>query len=142
MADRRKHTRFPVRLRVYLPEINAWGYTENISLGGCFVAIRAKLATGFITECLLELPVIGAISLKCYIQHISDTPQGMGFQFVQVQFDNDQSEYYNIFAQFLLTIQQLTYIRETYEELVKKDKIKMIIMPDETDSFVSDEGTT
>ena len=132
MSEKRKGPRYPVNFRVYFPEFNISGYTSNISLDGCFVAVDPSMSTGFITDLLVELPVVGVIALKGYVQHLGHAKSGVGLQFVQVRFESDQSEYYSLYLQFLKGMSHLEEIRENYLELVKQDRLKLCTLPSES----------
>jgi hypothetical protein len=83
-------------------------------------------------DMLIELPVIGTIPIKGYIQHKkSETAEktGVGMQFVQVRFAQDESEYFNIYQQFIKLIPQIEKIRDSYTDLVKRGKLKLHSMP-------------
>lgn len=132
MGERRKGPRYSANFRVYLPEFNIWGHTTNISLDGCYVAIDSFMSVGFITDLLIDLPVVGVIALKGYVQHLGETKSGAGIQFVQVRFEPDQSDYYNLYLRFLKGMSQFEEIRENYLELVKQDRLKLCTMPSES----------
>ena len=129
MHERRKGQRYSANFRVYFPEFNISGYTSNISLEGCYVAVDSSMSAGFITDLLVELPVVGVVALKGYVQHLGGTKTGIGIQFVQVRFESDQSEYYSLYLQFLKGMSQLKEIRENYLELVKQDRLKLCALP-------------
>nr|HDN00888.1 hypothetical protein [Deltaproteobacteria bacterium] len=129
MPERRKIPRYPAKFRVYFPGFNIWGNTSNISLDGCYVVADAPMSQGFITDLLLELPVVGVIALKGYVQHLGKTNSGAGLQFVQVRFDFAQSDYFNLYSQFLKTISQLDKIKADYLDLVQQDRLKLCVMP-------------
>ena len=129
MPERRKSPRYPIFMRVYFPEHDTWGYTTNASLEGCFVVIRNSYSTGFITEMILDLPVIGPVLLKGYIHHKGKEPQGLGMQFVQVRFSKDESEYFKIYAKFIKSLDGLRDIKEEYIRLTQEGKIKLLVLP-------------
>ncbi|RKX59516.1 MAG: hypothetical protein DRP37_06505 [Thermodesulfobacteriota bacterium] len=129
MRERRKGTRYSANFRIYFPEFNIWGHTSNISLDGFYVAVDSSMSVGFITDLLVELPVVGVVALKGYVQHLGDKKSGVGLQFIQVKFEPDQSEYYNLYSRFLKGISQLEEIREKYLELVKQDQLKLCALP-------------
>ena len=132
MHERRKGLRYSANFRVYLPEFNIWGYTSNISLDGCYVAVDSPMSVGFITDLLVELPVVGVVALKGYVQHLDQARSGVGLQFIQVRFESDQSEYYSLYSQFLRSMSQLEEIRESYLDLVKQDRLKLCALPSES----------
>jgi hypothetical protein len=72
---------------------------------------------------------VGVIALKGYVQHLSEARAGAGFQFVQVNFEPDQLEYYNLYSQFLKIISQLDEVKENYLDLAKKGKLKFLTLP-------------
>ena len=131
MHERRKGLRYSANFRVYLPEFNIWGYTSNISLEGCYVAVDSSMSVGFITDLLVELPVVGVVALKGYVQHLDQAKSGVGLQFIQVRFEPDQSEYYSLYSQFLRGMSQLEETRESYLDLVKQDRLKLCALPSE-----------
>jgi len=132
MSEKRKSPRYSVNLRVYFPKFNMLGHSTNISLDGCYVAVNSSMTVGFITDLLVELPVIGVIALKGYVQHLGKTKSGAGIQFVQVRFESDQSEYYSLYLRFLKGVSQFEEIRENYLELVKRGRLKLCDMPGES----------
>jgi len=132
MREKRKGLRYSANFRVYFPEFNIWGHASNISLEGCYVAVDAPMSVGFITDMLVELPVVGVITLKGYVQHLGKTKSGVGLQFVQVRFEPDQSEYYSLYSRFLKGMSQFEEIRENYLELVKQDRLKLCALPSES----------
>ncbi|MGQ9500228.1 MAG: PilZ domain-containing protein [Dissulfurimicrobium sp.] len=132
MNERRSAPRYSLRLRVYFPGQNVFGHTSDISLYGCYVETDASLAEGNVMDILLELPLIGPIPLKVYIQHTkSKTAKktGAGMQFVQVRFAPNESEYFNIYQQFIKLIPQIEKIRDRYMDIVKKGELKLHFMP-------------
>jgi len=132
MRERRKGPRYSTNFRVYFPEFNISGYTSNISLDGCYVAVDSSMSEGFITDLLVELPVVGVVALKGYVQHLDQAKSGVGLQFVQVRFEPDQSEYYSLYLQFIKGMSHLEEIRENYLELVKQDRLKLCTLPSES----------
>ncbi|HID98371.1 MAG TPA: PilZ domain-containing protein [Thermodesulfobacteriaceae bacterium] len=130
-AERRKSPRYQVRLRTYFPSFDEWGYTSDISLDGCYVVLDAPLAQGFISDFMLELPVIGTIALKGYVHHTSGKKQGAGFQFVQVRFAPDQSAYYDVYMQFIKLMPELEEIRDRYRELVDRGELEAKKLPEQ-----------
>ncbi|MGB9712016.1 MAG: PilZ domain-containing protein [Dissulfurimicrobium hydrothermale] len=129
MNERRKTQRHPLHLRVYFPSQDILGHTSNISLYGCFVETEVPIDEGEAMDMLIELPVIGPIPLKGYIQHKNGEKTGIGMQFVQVRFAQEESEYFNIYQQFIKLMSQLEKIRESYLELVQKGAVKLHAMP-------------
>jgi hypothetical protein len=129
MPERRKSPRYPVHLPVYFPGEKQWGYTANLSLDGCYVVVRTSISEGLITDMLLELPVVGAVSLKGYVQHKKDEVPGIGLQFVQVRFAADQSEYFNLYSRFLRMMPELEEIRGDYLALVQEGRLKLCSLP-------------
>ena len=132
MREKRKGPRYSANFRVYFPEFNISGYTSNISLDGCCVAVDSSMSVGFITDLLVELPVVGVVALKGYVQHLDQAKSGVGLQFIQVRFEPDQSEYYNLYLRFLKGMSHFEKIRENYLELVKQDRLKLCTMPSES----------
>ena len=128
--ERRRSPRYPVHLRVYFPEYKLWGFTKNISLEGCFVQTDEPVSEGFLADLLLDVPVIGVLSLKGYIHHSGEQGEGMGMQFVQVRFAPDQSDYYAIYADFLKIISRLEKVRGDYLDLVQKGILKLQTFPE------------
>ena len=128
--ERRKAPRYPVFLRVYFPEHDLWGFTSNISLEGCFVQTDEPISEGFVADLLLEIPIIGVLSLKGYIHHSGEQGEGMGMQFVQVRFAPNQSDYYPIYADFLKTMSRLEKVRGDYLDLVQKGILKLQTFPE------------
>jgi hypothetical protein len=132
MHEKRKGLRYPVNFRVFFPEFNIWGHTYNISLDGCFVTVDSSMSVGFITDLLVDLPVVGVIALKGYVQHIGKAKSGVGLQFVQVRFEPDQSDYFSLYSRFLKCMSQLEEIRKSYLDLVKQDRLKLCTLPSES----------
>ena len=132
MRERRKGPRYSANFRVYFPEFNIWGYTSNIALDGCYVVVDSSMSAGFITDLLVELPVVGVVALKGYVQHLDQAKSGVGLQFVQMRFESDQSEYYSLYSRFLKGISQLEKIRENYLDLVQQDRLKLCALPSES----------
>jgi hypothetical protein len=132
MRERRKGARYSANFRVYFPEFNISGHTFNISLDGCYVVVDSSMSAGFITDLLVELPVVGVIALKGYVQHLDQAKSGVGLQFVQVRFEPDQTEYYEMYSRFLKGVSQLEEIRENYLDLVQQDRLKLCALPSES----------
>lgn len=132
MRERRKGARYSANFRVYFPEFNISGHTFNISLDGCYVEVDSSMSAGFITDLLVELPVVGVIALKGYVQHLDQAKSGVGLQFVQVRFEPDQTEYYEMYSRFLKGVSQLEEIRENYLDLVRQDRLKLCALPSES----------
>ena len=129
MRERRKGLRYTVNFRVFFPEFNIYGHTYDISLDGCFVKIDASMSVGFMTDLLLELPVVGVIALKGYVQHTGKAESGVGLQFVQVRFESDQSDYFSLYSRFLQTMPQLEEIRKSYLDLVQQNRFRLFTLP-------------
>jgi len=127
--EKRKHPRYPVRLRAYFPEHDLWGYTTNISQNGCFVKVKEFIAEGFLADLLLELPVIGVIKLKGYVLHTGLSNEGLGMQFVQVRFSSEESDYYPFYEDFLYLMPRLEETRLKYLTLVQNRKLKLQVFP-------------
>jgi len=129
VKERRKSKRYNMLLRVYFPEFQLSGYASNISLDGCFVETVSAISEVFLTDILMELPVVGVIAMKGYVQHKGLNDDGLGMEFVHVRFEQDQSEYFAIYAQFVKLLLQLENIRENYELLVEQGRIRRLEMP-------------
>ena len=134
MRERRKSHRYPVHLHAYFPEFHLWGYTSNISLDGCYVVISISISEGFITDFVLELPVVGAVCLKGYVQHKGKCLSGLGLQFIELKLENNQSDYYSLYARFLKNISGLEKVREYYLDLAQQGRLKLITMPGKADT--------
>jgi len=80
---------------------------------------------------LLELPIIGAIPLQCYIQHQQEGAGNLGVQFVQVRFSQEQAASYELYRRFFTLIPAMEQIRHYYLDLVEKGKIKYHELPKE-----------
>jgi len=93
------------------------------------VVIHNTYSTGFITEMILDLPVIGPVLLKGYIHHKGKEPEGLGMQFVQVRFSQDESEYFRYYAKFIKSLGELQTIREDYIRQAQEGKIKLLVLP-------------
>jgi hypothetical protein len=132
MPEKRKGLRYPANFRIFFPEFNIWGHTYNISLEGCFVTVDSSMSVGFITDLLVDLPVVGVIALKGYVQHIGKAKSGVGLQFVQVRFEPDQSDYFSLYSRFLKGMSQLEEIRKSYLDLVQQDRLKLCTLPGES----------
>jgi hypothetical protein len=133
MRERRKGARYSANFRVFFPDFNISGYTTNISLDGCYVVVNSSMSVGFITNLLVELPVVGVIALKGYVQHINQAKPGVGMQFVQVRFESDQTEYYSLYLRFLKVMSQFEEIRDNYLDLVQQDRLKLYTMPSKSE---------
>ncbi len=129
--ERRRSPRYPVNLRVYFPEYSLWGATKNVSVDGCFITIDKKINEGFLADILLELPIIGVIALKGYVHHTGTSGEGLGMQFVQVRFAQEQSEYYSIYTDYINLLPEHEKIRRRYLEDVQKGLIKLQTFPEE-----------
>lgn len=132
MNERRNAPRHSLRLRVYFPGLNIFGHTSDVSLYGCFVETNTPLDEGEVINMLIELPLIGAIPIKGYIQHKKPKTiggAGVGMQFVQVRFAPDESEYFNIYQQFVKLIPQIERIRDRYMEFVKNGELTLHSIP-------------
>ncbi len=128
--ERRKSPRYSIYLRVYFPEHDLWGFTKNISLDGCFVQTAETISAGFLADLLLELPVVGVVSLKGYIHHSGTDGEGMGMQFVQVRFAPEQSDYYGLYADFIKLMPEMERIRANYIDMVQKGLLKLQTLPE------------
>ncbi len=129
--ERRRSPRYPVNLRVYFPEQKLWGYTKDISLDGCFIVVNRTVSEGFLADILLELPIIGVIYLKGYVQHTGANGEGMGLQFVQVRFAQEQSAYYSLYVDYINLLPEHERIRARYLEDVQKGILKLQTFPSE-----------
>ena len=128
--ERRKSPRYPICLKVYFPEHNCWGLTRDISLEGCYVQTDEPVSEGFLADLLIEIPIVGILSLKAYIHRSGKQTKGVGMQFVQVRFEQDQSEYYSIYADFLRIMPQLEKIHGHYHDLVRQGLLKLQTFPE------------
>ncbi len=129
MRERRKNPRYPVHLHAYLPEFHLWGYTSDVSLDGCYVVVSVPISEGFITDLILELPVIGAICLKSYVQRKGQQVSGLGLQFVELEFENVQLKYYTLYVQFIKCVSRLEEVRKQYLDLVQQGRLRLVTMP-------------
>ncbi len=129
--ERRRSPRYRVNLRVYFPEHNLWGITKNISVDGCFISLHKKINEGFLADILLELPIIGVIALKGYVHHTGAGGEGLGMQFVQVRFAQEQSAYYSIYTEYVKLLPEHERIRSMYLEEVQKGLVKLQTFPQE-----------
>ena len=129
IPERRKSKRYNILLKVYFPEFDLHGYASNISLDGCFVETECTISEGFLTDLLMELPVVGVIAMKGYVQHRGKHENGLGMEFVHVRFEQDQTEYFSIYAQFVKLLPMLEDIRGKYLQLVDQKRIKALEMP-------------
>ena len=129
--ERRRSPRYPVNLRAYFPEYKLWGTTKDVSVDGCFITLNKKINEGFLADILLELPIIGVIALKGYIHHTGSSGEGLGMQFVQVRFAQEQSAYYSIYTDYIKLLPEHESIRSRYLEEVQKGLIKLQTFPDE-----------
>ena len=130
--ERRRSPRYPVNLRVYFPGQKLWGYTRDISLDGCFIVVNKTVNEGFLADILLELPIIGVIFLKGYVQHTGSKGEGVGLQFVQVRFAQEQSAYYSLYVDYINLLPEHEKIRAKYLEAVQKGMLKLQSFPAET----------
>jgi hypothetical protein len=129
MREKRKGLRYTVNFRVFFPEFDIYGYTYDISLDGCFVKMDSPMSVGFITDLLLDLPVVGVIALKGYVQHTGKMESGVGLQFVQVKFESDQSDYFSLYSRFLNVMPHLEEIRKSYLDLVQQNRLGLFTLP-------------
>jgi hypothetical protein len=129
MRERRKGARYSANFRVYFPEFDIVGHTFNISLDGCYITVDSPMSVGFITDLLVELPVVGVIALKGYVQHMGQARSGVGLEFVQVRFEPDQTEYYSLYCQFFKNMSQFENIRDQYLDLVQQDRLMLYTLP-------------
>jgi len=127
--ERRKSKRYRILLRVFFPEFRLEGYASNISLDGCFVETVSTISEGFLTDLLMELPVVGVIAMKGYVQHTGQNNEGVGMEFVHVRFEEDQSEYFSIYSQFVKLLPRLEDIHNKYEQLVEQGRITRLEIP-------------
>lgn len=132
MREKRKGLRYTANFRVFFPEFNIHGHTSDISLDGCFVTIDSSMSVGFITDLLLDLPIVGVIALKGYVQHLGKVESGVGLQFVQVRFESDQSDYFSLYSRFLQAMSQLEEIRKSYLDLVQQNRLRLFTLPSES----------
>ncbi len=128
MHERRKSPRYPLSLRVFFPDHDLWGRTDNISLDGCFITVSSPIQEGAIIDFLLEIPVVGTIALKGYVQHTQKRP-GIGVQLVQVRFSEEQSEYFGLYSRFVKNLSLLEEIRGEYLDLVQRGVVKLQTLP-------------
>ncbi|NDY42592.1 PilZ domain-containing protein [Dissulfurirhabdus thermomarina] len=129
MPERRKMPRYPLQLRVYMPEFDRWGRTSDVSIEGCHIHIDAPVSEGHVTDFMIELPVVGTVCLQGYVQHHNPGEGGFGMQFVQVRFAEEQGEFYTIFANFLKCVPHLEKIREYYDRLVETGRLRRCLPP-------------
>ncbi len=141
MPERRKSPRYPINLRAYFPELKVWGHTTNISLDGCYIEVNTPISEGFLTDLLLEIPVIGVVAMKGYVQHTDDEKPGMGLQFVQVRFAYEESDYYTIYSKFVKLMPKFEEIRGIYLDLVQKGLLKLLNMPEQKRETAEKENT-
>ncbi len=129
--EKRKSKRYPITLRVYFPEFGLHGYATNISLDGCFIRTVCAISEGFLTDILIELPVVGVIAMKGYVQHKGRSNEGLGVEFVQVRFEKEQSDYFSIYSQFVKILPRLEEIQAEYQQLVQQGNISRLEIPEE-----------
>ena len=140
MTDRRKNPRYPLRLRAYFPREKVSGYTENISLDGCFVEASAPVSEGLVKDFYLEIPILGIIALKGYVQHAHDEVHGVGMQLVKVRFATDQEWYYGLYTRFLEILAELDKLHDEYLDMALRGKAKLCTFPQ--DAFPEGSGLT
>ena len=129
MQNRRKNPRYPIKLRIYFPEEGIVGLTENISIDGCYIKTDARVTVGLVKDILMEIPVLGVIALKGYVQHVEESQKGMGIQLVKVRFATDQDVFYSFFTKFIECLQTLDRLHEKYVDLALLSKIKLYTFP-------------
>lgn len=129
VQERRKSTRYDVLLRVYFPEFDMHGFASNISLDGCFIEADFVISEGFVTDMFMELPVVGVVALKGYVQRTGIERSGVGMEFVQVRFEPEQSEYFSVYSRFVRLLPQLERIKEEYENKIENGEVAPLIMP-------------
>ena len=129
VQERRKSRRYDVLLRVYFPEFDMHGFASNISLDGCFIEADFVISEGFVTDMFMELPVVGVVALKGYVQRTGMERSGVGVEFVQVRFEPEQSEYFSVYSRFVRLLPQLERIKEEYENKIENGEVAPLIMP-------------
>ncbi len=127
MDDKRKHPRYPVRLKCYFPDFDLWGEVRNVSVEGCFICADRPLAVGLTTTLLVELPVVGVVRLIAYIQHDAEGAKpAAGFQLMGARFDKESSGMYIIYRRFVEALEALSPLKESYEKLMTPEHRKAI----------------
>ncbi len=129
MPDRRKNPRYPVKLKVYFVEEGVTGITENVSIDGCYVKANAKVTEGVVKDMLVEIPVLGVLALKGYVQHTEEEQKGVGMQLVKVRFATDQEIYYRFYTRFIQCLKELDELREKYIDLALQGKVRLCTFP-------------
>ncbi|OCC15138.1 hypothetical protein DBT_1624 [Dissulfuribacter thermophilus] len=137
MPERRKHPRYPIKLRVFFVEEGIFGVTENVSLDGLFVKADANVSEGVVKDLLVEIPVLGVIALKGYIQHTQKDRKGLGVELVKVRFSTDQEIYCHLYNKFIECLQELAELHEQYLEFAHQGKVKLCTFPKEAPSELS-----
>jgi len=130
--EKRKAPRYPIKLRVYFVEEGVIGVTENVSIYGCYVKAEVSASEGIVTDILIEIPVLGVLPLKGYIQHAKEGQKGIGMQYISVRFAEDQEIYYNLYRKFIGLLKELDVLRRQYLDLAAQDKVKMLAFPEDT----------
>ena len=136
MPERRRHPRYPIKLRVYFLEEGVTGTMENVSLDGCYIKADAEITEGVVKDMLVEIPIVGVIALKGYVQHTrkDEEKKGMGIQLVKVRFDSDQEIYYQFFTRFIECLKELDALHEKYLDLALQGKVKLWTFPEEANN--------
>ncbi len=134
MPERRRTQRYSIKLRVYIVDDGVLGITENISLDGCYIKADVSVTPGIIKDILLELPIIGVISLKGYIQHIRDSDGGMGVQLVKPRFSREHDIYYNLFSEFIKCLETMAQLNDKYLNAALQKKVRLLTFPFQDDT--------
>ena len=129
MPERRKTQRYSMRLRVYIIDDGVEGITENISRDGCYIKADVSVTPGIVKDILLELPIIGVISLKGYIQHIRDSDGGMGIQLVKPRFSKEHDIYYNLFSEFIKCLERMAQLHDQYLNAALHKRVRLLTFP-------------
>ncbi|RTZ97511.1 MAG: hypothetical protein DSY90_07190 [Deltaproteobacteria bacterium] len=138
--ERRKSLRLAVYLRAYFPDLDIKGRVSNISLDGCYVRVAAELEKEGKVNLVIDLPVVGPVSLKGYVHHKSGNEMnGVGIQFIHVGFTPDESIYYGVFSRSVKILSQLQEVRDYYHQMTKLEGILPAAIPDDTDAPVKND---
>ena len=131
--ERRKGPRYPVRFRVHFPNLDLHGHVVNISLDGCYVQMTSKMENGVRVELVIELPVVGPVLLNGYVHHQTGYPSpGIGLQFIDVGFSEEESIYYGVFSRCIKVLSQLQEVRSYYEQLKEQEGFEPASIPETT----------
>ncbi len=139
MSESRRAPRYDIKLMVYFPEWEMWGFTSNVSMDGCFIAVNTPVPEGMVTEFWLDIPVVGGVKLRGYVHHRGKADPGIGLQFVQVRFAIEDGSYYGIYTKFVKTLSLLENVKKEYEDSARRRRIIRFQFPSDPTTILNKE---